>query len=94
MKELKRLFPLGTIIVTPEVADLELRPSAIRTLLLRHSTGDWANLDEHDRLENQRAIDSEYKDRIVSSYEVNDQTVLVITDAGWRFTTVFLQEEY
>ncbi len=95
MKELKHLFPLGRIIVTPGVANLELRPTAITTLLLRHSTGDWANMEEHDRKLNQAAIDNpEYKDRIVSSFKFNDQTILVITDAGWKITTVLLAEEY
>jgi hypothetical protein len=66
----------------------------------RHLTGDWGELDDHDKKVNNRAV----KDgsRILSCYKLNDGTkIWIITDGviNWRTmrryaTTVLLPEEY
>jgi hypothetical protein len=53
----------------------------ITSLLDRHFTGDWGDVDAHDHHQNGRAI--EFGDRIVSSYTIESSktTILIVTDA-------------
>ena len=93
------LFGLGQTLATPgalqALGDADLPPSAY---LRRHQTGDWGDLDDHDKLANARAMGD--GSRILSAYHLPDGTkIWVITDAaddiGHRAsTTVLLPNEY
>jgi hypothetical protein len=61
-------------------------------ILSRHASGDWGELDAHDRRENGRALKNGR--RILSSYPVGEQRVWVITEADRSVTTLLLPEEY
>ncbi|MDP9488527.1 MAG: hypothetical protein M3Q49_22540 [Actinomycetota bacterium] len=61
-------------------------------LLARHASGDWGELDAHDRRENERSLKNGW--RILSSYPVGDGRVWVITEADRSSTTILLPEEY
>ena len=62
-------------------------------LLARHASGDWGELDGHDRRENQRSLENGW--RILSSYPVGDGKVFwAITEADRSYTTILLPEEY
>ncbi len=92
------LFELGRIVATPEaLRALEgagLTPDA---LLARHRRGDWGDLDEHDKQENERALDGA---RLVSAYDLPNgktsygRTVWIITEDDRSVTTLLLPDEY
>jgi hypothetical protein len=60
--------------------------------LARHATGDWGDLDEQDREENELSLKHGW--RIVSSYIVGEKTVWIITEADRSVTTILLPDEY
>jgi len=62
------------------------------TLIMRHASGDWGELDAHDRAVNERALRHGW--RVVSAYHFCGGTVRIwiITDGGT--TTILLPEEY
>ena len=62
------------------------------TLLSRHRSGDWGELDSHDRRENELSL--KYGWRIVISYPVGERCIWVITEADRSVTTILLPEEY
>ncbi len=61
-------------------------------LLARHASGDWGELNGHDRRENRRSLKNGW--RVLSSYPVGDGKVWVITEADRSSTTILLPEEY
>ncbi len=61
-------------------------------LLGRHASGDWGDLDPHDRRENERSLRRGW--RLLSSYPVGETRVWVITEADRSCTTILLPEEY
>jgi hypothetical protein len=60
--------------------------------LSRHHFGDWGELDEHDRRENELSLRHGW--RLLSSYPVSEKTVWIITEADRSVTTILLPEEY
>jgi hypothetical protein len=87
-------FPLGQLVATPGALEALLeagdRPAG---LLRRHVCGDWGDLDEHDRQENERSL----KDgcRLLSAYTLTSGVRLwIITEADRSSTTLLLPEEY
>ena len=86
-------FPLGRIVVTPGALRvlIEAGEDPLR-YLVRHASGDWGDLDEHDRRENERA--SGHGRRLVSRYPVGGGKVWIITEADRSATTILLPEDY
>jgi hypothetical protein len=85
---------MGQIVATRGAlaAMAEAQESAI-PFLARHAAGDWGDLDEHDRLENERSLEDEC--RLLSAYHLTDGTkIWVITEADRSSTTILLPEEY
>ena len=60
--------------------------------LARHASGDWGDLDAHDRRENERSLRHGW--RVLSSYPVGRKTVWIITEADRSVTNILLPEEY
>ncbi len=74
-----QLFPLGRIVATPSVLEV-LAAAGVdpATLLDRHIVGDWGELCEEDRRENEFSLNRGF--RLLSSYPLPDgQKVWVIT---------------
>ena len=86
-------LPLGRVVATPGALKLllETGEDPLR-YLSRHASGDWGDLDECDRRENQLSLKHGW--RLVSSYPVGKRTIWVITEAERSVTTVLLPEEY
>ncbi len=87
-------LPLGQIVATPAaleaLAEAGERPA---TLLKRHLTGDWGEVDEHDRRENKRSLEDGC--RLLSAYTLATGTKLwIITEADRSSTTLLLPSEY
>lgn len=89
------LFPLGQIVATPgALAALEKAGQTPQDFLSRHVCGDWGELDEHDRKENELGLKRGF--RLMSSYRTGagDAKVWVITEADRSVTTLLLPDEY
>jgi len=87
-------FPLGHVVATPgalrAVAEAGHAP---QEFLDRHKQGDWGELDEDDRRENERSLKDEC--RLLSAYRLRDGTkIWIITEADRSATTILLPEEY
>ncbi len=86
-------LPLGRVVATP---------GALRTILnagnspfdyvARHASGDWGDLCEFDRRQNEIALRDGH--RVFSSYDAPAGRVWVITEADRSVTTILLPEEY
>lgn len=88
------LFPPGQIVATPGVlALLEQTSRSPMEFLSRHLRGDWGDLCEEDKAENELSLKSGY--RLMSSYPITDTEKLwIITEADRSVTTLLLPEEY
>ena len=82
-------FKPGRILATPGALEViaDARVSIV-DLLIRHLRGDWGELSDSDREQNERAITA--GQRILSNYvQPCGSTVWIITEAD-RFATTFL----
>ena len=85
-------FSLGQIVATPN-ALAQLAQPDITLALSRHITGDWGELDEHDRQENELSLREGY--RLLSAYQATNGTRFwIITEADRSVTTILLPEDY
>jgi hypothetical protein len=60
--------------------------------LARHATGDWGELCAFDRQQNELALHEGY--RVLSSYQLGEGRIWIITEADRSVTTILLPEEY
>jgi len=68
---------LGRLVSTPGAIEAMTRNQLDPLVLLnRHRTGDWGELDEHDRAANDRAA-TEGGERVLSSYRLADGATVV-----------------
>jgi len=89
------LFPLGQVVSTPgAIQALMEEGTGLSGFLLRHVTGDWGDLCEADKRENDFAVSR--KLRIFSAYTLPraKAKIWVITEADRSATTFLLPEEY
>lgn len=93
-------FDPGQICFTPGAlavfAQARSREQTLETLLMRHVSGDFGDVDEADRRANEIAITD--GNMILSSYRLDAETTIWIisdpaNDAGSRVTAVLLPEE-
>ena len=85
-------FQLGQIVATPNALD-HLTQDDIRSGISRHQSGDWGDLGEDDRKENDLSL--ERGTRLLSVYHAsNGVTFWIITEADRSSTTVLLPEDY
>ena len=85
-------FSLGQIVITAN-ANAVLPELDVVLALQRHHSGDWGDVDEHDRQMNEDALRN--GDRLVSIYKsVRDQKFYIITEWDRSVTTVLLPEDY
>ena len=87
-------FPLGQVVATPgALTALRMSNQTAAEFLERHVTGDWGDLDAHDKAANEAAIND--GDRILSAYALADRTrIYIITEADRSSTCILLPEEY
>lgn len=87
-------FPLGRIVATPNSLELLSSVGVSSTdLLARHALCDWGELDEQDKVANDRAL-KEGK-RLLSSYQVSGTgKVWIITEWDRSATTILTPDEY
>ena len=88
------LFPPGRLVATPgALALLAQTNKSHLEFLSRHLRGDWGDLDQEDKTENELSLKHGF--RLMSSYQVTETDKLwVITEADRSVTTLLLPEEY
>jgi len=90
----KARFPLGDVVATPGALDAlcEAQQEPLE-LLRRHQTGDWGDLDEEDKAENEFSLTHDL--RLLSAYTLPTQVkIWVITEWDRSVTTLLLPSEY
>jgi hypothetical protein len=89
----KRLFEFGQLVMTPgalrTMVEFDIDPVG---LLKRHVTGDWGDLDEADKQENELSVQKGF--RILSAYGKGDRKLWVITESDRSVTTILRPDEY
>ena len=87
-------FPLGLIVSTPgALAALEEAGESPQTLIQRHATGDWGEVDAEDRQENELSLQQGF--RLLSAYTLRSGVkVWVISEADRSSTCILLPSEY
>lgn len=85
-------FSLGQTVITAGAYE-KLNHYEVLSALIRHSTGDWGDVCEEDKLSNDQAVEEGL--RILSSYRTKDGTKFwIITEWDRSVTTVLLPSEY
>lgn len=85
-------FRLGQTVITPGALQ-KLDPLDVHAAMSRHVTGDWGDVDEHDRNENEFALGKHL--RLFSVYhDQNGTKFWIITEADRSVTTILLPDEY
>jgi hypothetical protein len=87
-------FPLGRVVATPgalrALEKAELLPAEF---LDRHVNGDWGDVPEDDKQENEFSVEHGF--RILSAYTTSaGDRIWIITEADRSATTILLPSEY
>lgn len=86
------LFEVGVVVATPGALAV-LAPEEPLVLLRRHASGDWGEVDAHDRRANDKALKEGI--RLLSAYTLpGGRKVWIITEADRSSTCILLPEEY
>lgn len=86
------LFNPGRIVATPGALILAEKGVNLIDYLKRHLTGDWGDLCEEDKQENQFSINNGF--RILSAYKTSSGKLWIITESDRSATTFLLPDEY
>jgi hypothetical protein len=88
------LFPLGQVVATPGALEaLQEAGQDPRALLRRHQSGDWGDMVDEDKAENDFSVNKEL--RIFSAYILSTGVkVWLITEADRSVSTFLLPSEY
>ncbi len=89
--------PMGKLVMTrgvnDEVAENEKFAKFVFESLRRHACGDWGNLDNEDKQENEYSLANRL--RLLSAYEKPElPKIWIITEADRSLTTVLFPSEY
>lgn len=83
---LKPLFHPGRLLVVPAaLAALRANGVPVLSVLLRHIAGDWGNVSDDDRRQNDLSIIAGL--RLISLYRLPDQTRIIVTTEWDRSNT-------
>jgi len=87
-------FSPGTVVATPGALEaFRVSGDDPFAYLVRHIAGDWGDVDEHDREENELSL--RHGLRLLSAYTLSTGVKLwVITEADRSITTLLLPSEY
>ena len=88
---------MGRLLMTRGVNDLVAEDEAfakfVMNSLTRHCRGDWGNLTDEDKQENELSLKAGY--RLLSTYESEGlPTIWIITEADRSTTTILFPDEY
>ena len=88
---------MGRLLMTRGVNDLVAEDEAfakfVMSSLTRHRSGDWGNLTDEDKQENELSLKAGY--RLLSAYESEGlPKIWIITEADRSATTILFPDEY
>jgi hypothetical protein len=86
------LFHPGSIVATPGALELTQQGIDLLEYLKRHLQGDWGELCEADKAENDFSLKNGF--RLLSAYDTPCGKLWIITEADRCATTFLLPEEY
>jgi len=91
---MKPKFSFGQLVATPgALRAFENAGESSLPYLQRHLTGDWGEVDEHDRAENEYSLQHGF--RLLSAYRLSSgERIWIITEANRSATTFLLPSEY
>ncbi len=79
--------------VNDQVAENEAFAKFVMSSLARHRKGDWGNLGDEDKQENELSLKEGY--RLLSAYESDGlPKIWIITEADRSATTILFPDEY
>ena len=85
-------FRLGQIVATPNALS-HLSNEDVLAAIQRHQAGDWGDIDDDDRQENEMSLKEGF--RLMSVYRAKSGIKFwLITEADRSLTTVLLPEDY
>ena len=85
-------FGLGRIVATPNALSMLSNEEILRAIQ-RHQAGDWGDVDEHDRQENELSLKEGF--RLFSVYHSAQRVKFwIITESDRSSTTLLLPEDY
>ena len=86
-------FPLGQVVITP-AALKAINPEVVLVCLNRHHQGDWGEVCDDDKAENELSLREGF--RLLSAYSLprTEAKIWIITEADRSLTTILLPEEY
>jgi hypothetical protein len=88
-------LPPGRVVATPgALAALEASGDDLSTYVARHQSGDWGEIDTHDRKENQLSLEREFRLISVYALSITGVKIWIITEADRSSRTVLLPTEY
>lgn len=92
--EFQPRFELGQVVGTPGALEaLQQAGQHPLALLTRHVGGDWGDLDEEDKAENEFSVENNL--RLLSAYTLpSGVKIWLITEADRSVTTFLLPSEY
>ena len=90
-------FNLGRLVMTrgvnDQVAEDEAFAKFVMSSLTRHRRGDWGDLSDEDKQENQFSLEKGF--RLLSAYEAEGlPKIWIITEADRSATTILFPDEY
>jgi hypothetical protein len=85
-------FPLGQTVITPNALE-RLTQADVLGALKRHAEGDWGDVCDEDRQENDLSLREGF--RLLSVYHSGSgEKFWIITEADRSATTVLMPEDY
>ena len=92
---MKPLFTLGRVVATPgALAAIGVSGDDLSTYLARHQSGDWGDVDEHHRKENQLSLEQGLRLMSVYTLNITGAKIWVITEADRSSTCILLPKEH
>ncbi len=87
-------FSLGRVVATPgALRALDESNESAFEFLRRHVSGDWGELDDEDKRENELSLAQGF--RLLSAYRLRSgERLWIITEADRSITTLLLPEDY
>ncbi len=87
-------FSMGLVVATPgALRALEESGESAFDFLFRHASGDWGELDQEDKAENELSLREGF--RLLSAYNLKSgERIWIITEADRSVTTLLLPDEY
>lgn len=84
-------FPLGQVVMTANASE-QLPSVEVAHALCRHASGDWGEVPDADREENELSLQEGY--RLMSVYRAGETVFWIITEADRSVTTVLMPDDY